>query len=278
MSAIDINEIIRQVTAEICANYGTDSPTPANEYSPASLAKYIDHTLLKPDASLNDIRKVCDEAKKHNFASVCVNTNYIKFVADALEGSGVTPCGVVGFPLGAMIPEAKAAEALCAVNSGAKEVDMVINVGAVKSGDWKLVHRDIEGVVAATRGRAIVKVIIETCLLTDEEKVKACAISKLAGAHFVKTSTGFSTGGATVEDVRLMRQAVGPEMGLKASGGVRTYEDAVNMLKAGATRLGTSSGTKIVSGDGAAEHRCVNCGACKAVCPSGRATVIKGLY
>jgi deoxyribose-phosphate aldolase len=278
MSAIDINEIIRQVTAEICANYGAASPAPADEYSPASLAKHIDHTLLKPDASLNDIRKVCDEAKKHNFASVCVNTGYIKFVADALEGSGVAPCCVVGFPLGAMMPEAKAAEALCAVNNGAKEVDMVINVGAVKSSDWKLVHKDIEGVVTAARGRAIVKVIIETCLLTDEEKVKACAISKLAGAHFVKTSTGFSTGGATVEDVRLMRRTIGPDMGLKASGGVRTYEDAVNMLKAGATRLGTSSGTKIVSGGGAQEHKCVDCGACKAVCPSGRATVIKGLY
>lgn len=253
MSAIDINEIIRQVTAEICANYETAAkPAPTDEYSPASLAKYIDHTLLKPEASLDDVRKICDEAKKHNFASVCVNTSYIKFVADSLEGSGVSPCCVAGFPLGAMIPEAKAGEVLCAVNNGAKEVDMVINIGAVKSGDWKLVHNDIEGVLAAARGRAIVKVIIETCLLTDEEKVKACAISKLAGAHFVKTSTGFSTGGATVEDVRLMRQAIGPEMGLKASGGVRSYEDAVNMLKAGATRLGTSSGTKIVSGDGGA--------------------------
>jgi deoxyribose-phosphate aldolase len=280
MGAIDINEIIRQVTEEICANYGgvAAGSAPADALSPSALAKYIDHTLLKPEASLNEIKKVCEEAKKYHFASVCVNTNYIKFVADTLEGSGVAPCCVVGFPLGAMMPEAKADEALCAVKCGAKEVDMVVNIGAIKSGDWKLVHRDIEGVVSAVRGRAIVKVIIETCLLTDEEKVKASAISKLAGAHFVKTSTGFSKGGATVEDVRLMRQTVGPEMGIKASGGVRTYEDAVNMINAGATRLGTSSGTKIVSGDGAAAQKCVNCGACNVVCPSGRAVVIKGIY
>ncbi|GHS92636.1 deoxyribose-phosphate aldolase [Synergistales bacterium] len=279
MSAIDINEIIKQVTAEVCANLGMGADTaPASGINSADLAKYIDHTLLKPEASLNEVKKICDEAKKYNFASVCVNTNYIKFVADSLEGSGVTPCCVVGFPLGAMIPEAKAGEALIAVNNGAKEVDMVINIGAVKSGDWKQVHKDIEGVVNATRGRAIVKVIIETCLLTDEEKVKACAISKLAGAHFVKTSTGFSKGGATVEDVKLMRKTIGPEMGLKASGGVRTYEDAVSMIEAGATRLGTSSGVKLVLGEDSAERKCINCGACNAVCPSGRAVVMKGLY
>ncbi|MDR3353740.1 MAG: deoxyribose-phosphate aldolase [Synergistaceae bacterium] len=274
---IDINEIIKLVTAEVCANFNAAGTETADGFTPSSLARYIDHTLLKPEASLDEIKKICDEAKRHHFASVCVNSCYIKFVADSLEGSGVAPCCVVGFPLGAMIPEAKAGEALCAVNSGAREIDMVINVGAAKSGDWKLVCKDIEGVVNAVRGRAIVKVIIETCLLSDEEKVKACAVSKLAGAHFVKTSTGFSKGGATVDDVKLMREAIGPEMGLKASGGVRTYEDAVNMIKAGATRLGTSSGVKLVSGGGAAEHKCVDCGACKVVCPSGRAVVLKGL-
>ena len=275
---MDINEIIRQVTEEICAKFGTGTSASADEYSPASMAKYIDHTILKPEASLSDVAKVCDEAKKYNFASVCVNPSYIKYVAENLAGSGVTPCCVVGFPLGATTVASKSNEALNAVNDGAKEVDMVVNVGAIKSGDWKLVAKDVEGVVNATRGRAIVKVIIETCLLTDEEKVKACAVSKLAGAHFVKTSTGFSKGGATVEDVRLMRQTVGPDLGVKASGGVKTYEDAVNMIKAGANRLGTSSGVAIVSGGGSAQHQCTNCGACSKSCPSGRATVIKGLY
>ncbi len=276
---MDINEIIRQVTEEICAKLGGAgiSAATGDEYSPASMAKYIDHTILKPEASLNDVAKVCDEAKKYHFASVCVNPSYIKYVAQSLEGSGVAPCCVVGFPLGATTPESKSNEALNAANDGAKEVDMVINIGAIKSGDFKLVARDIEAVVNAVKGRAIVKVIIETCLLTDEEKVKACAISKLAGAHFVKTSTGFSTGGATVEDVRLMRQTVGPELGVKASGGVKTYEDAVNMIKAGANRLGTSSGVAIVSGGGQ-EHKCTNCGACKKTCPSGRSAVIAGVY
>lgn len=276
---MDINEIIRQVTEEVCAKYGSGAPQPqaGGDMSPASMAKYIDHTILKPEASENDVRKVCDEAKKYHFASVCVNPSYIKFVAQSLAGSGVTPCCVVGFPLGATTVEAKSNETMDAVNNGAKEVDMVINVGAIKSGDWKLVKRDIEGVVGAARGRAIVKVIIEACLLTDEEKVKACAISKLAGAHFVKTSTGFSKGGATVEDVRLMRQTVGPDIGVKASGGVKTYQDAVNMINAGANRLGTSSGVDIVSGGGA-QHQCVGCGACTTACPSGRTTVIKDSY
>jgi deoxyribose-phosphate aldolase len=156
---------------------------------------------------------------------------------------------------------------------------MVINIGAVKSEDWKLIFSDIEGVVRAVRGRAIVKTIIETCLLTDEEKVKACTVAKLAGAHFVKTSTGFSDGGATVEDVRLMRRTVGPDIGVKASGGIRSYEDAVKMIDAGANRLGTSSGILIVTGGaGNRAHECINCGACKNVCPSGRAVVIKDKY
>lgn len=241
---MDIKELIRQVTEEVTC---CEAAPAANEN--AGMAKYIDHTYLKPEASIDDIRRICDEAKEYHTASVCVNPCYIQFVAEQLAGTGVTPCCVISFPLGACTPEAKAFEASDAAAKGAKEIDMVINVGAVKSGDWKLVKRDIEGVVNAVKGRAQVKVIIETCLLTDEEKVKACAVAKLAGAHFVKTSTGFSTGGATVEDVRLMRETVGPELGVKASGGVRTYEDAVAMIQAGASRIGASATAKIVAGE-----------------------------
>ena len=276
---MDINEIIRQVTEEICAKYGAQADAPAASGSyPADMAKYIDHTYLKPEATTADIRRICDEAKKYHTASVCVNPSYIQYVAQQLEGSGVTPCCVIAFPLGACTPEAKAFEAADAATKGAREIDMVINIGAGKSGDWMLVKRDIEGVVNAVKGRAQVKVIIECCLLTDEEKVKACTVAKLAGAHFVKTSTGFSTGGATVEDVRLLRETVGPEMGVKASGGVRTYDDAVAMLKAGANRLGCSSTMKIVSGVKEDEHKCVNCGNCKNQCPSGNVEIRKKLY
>ena len=277
---ININEIKKLVTAELYDAFKATVVKPKAKvaFTPSLLTKYIDHTLLKPEASADDIRKICEEAKKYKFASVCVNSCYIKLVSDSLAGSDVKPCAVAGFPLGAMIPEAKAGEALCSANNGAREIDMVINIGAVKSGDWRLVHMDIEGVVKAVQGWAIVKVILETCLLTDEEKVKACAVSKLAGAHFVKTSTGFSKGGATVEDVRLMRETIGPDMGLKASGGVRTYEDAVKMINAGATRLGTSSGLTIVSEDGSDEYKCVNCGSCDKQCPSGRVAVIRDLY
>ncbi len=275
---MDLNELIRQVTEEVCARItGTGQVQASEDYAPSSLAKYIDHTLLKPDASEAQIRKVCDEAKKHQFASVCVNPSYIKLVAEQLAGSGVAPCVVVGFPLGATTPEVKADETNTVILNGAKEVDMVINVGAVKSGDWALVKRDIEAVVGAAKGRALVKVIIETCLLTDEEKVKACTVSKLAGADFVKTSTGFSTGGATVEDVRLMRQTVGPMMGVKASGGVKDYNSAVAMIKAGATRLGTSSGAVIVSG-AAEKSSCIACGRCQTACPTGNVTITKSQY
>ena len=277
---MDINEIIRQVTEEICSKYGAQTQTPAasDGSTPADMAKYIDHTYLKPEASVNEIRKICDEAKKYHCASVCVNPSYIQYVAQQLEGSGVTPCCVIAFPFGTSTPEAKAFEASDAASKGAREIDMVINVGAIKSGDWLLVKRDIEGVVNAVKGRAKVKVIIEACLLTDEEKVKACTVAKLAGAAFVKTSTGYSTGGATVEDVRLMRETVGPEMGVKASGGVRTYDDAIAMLKAGANRLGCSSTMKIVSGVKEDEHKCVNCGNCKNQCPSGNVEIRKKLY
>ncbi len=219
-------------------------------YTPASLAAYIDHTFLKPEGSAADIKKICAEAREHHFASVCVNPSYIKLVAEELSGSGVTPCCVVGFPFGTHTPEAKAAETAQAVADGAREVDMVLNVGAVKSGDWALVERDIAAVVQAA-GEAGVKVILENCLLTDEEKVRACEISKQVGAAFVKTSTGYSTGGATAHDVALMRKTVGPDVGVKASGGVRTYEDAVAMLEAGANRLGASAGVQIIAGSSA---------------------------
>ncbi len=252
---MDINEVIKKVTAEVCSQYGVSSGpsvTPG-DLAPASLAKYIDHTFLKPEANAEDIHRICDEAKKYHFASVCVNPSYIKLVAELLNGSGVTPCCVVGFPFGTQPPESKANEALDAVCNGAREIDMVINVGAIKSKDWLLVKRDIMGVVDAAHTKAKVKVILETYLLTDEEKVKACTIAKMAGADFVKTSTGYSTGGATVEDVALMRATVGPEMGVKASGGIRTYDDAVKMIRAGANRLGASSSISIVSGDAGAQ-------------------------
>lgn len=214
-----------------------------------NLAAYIDHTLLKPEATVADIQKICAEAREHHFASVCVNPSYIGLVAEELKGSGVTACCVAGFPFGTHTPEAKAAEAAQAVAAGAGEVDMVINVGAVKSGDWALVERDIAAVVEAARP-AGVKVILETCLLTDQEKVRACEISKKVGAAFVKTSTGYSTGGATAHDVALMRATVGSDVGVKASGGVRTYEDAVAMIEAGANRLGASAGIQIIAGPG----------------------------
>jgi len=213
------------------------------------LNQYIDHTILKPAASLADVKQICDQAKEYSFASVCVNPSYIGYVAEQLQGSSVNPCVVVGFPLGATMPEVKAYEAEACIAKGAKEVDMVANIGAIKSEDWDLVKRDISAVVKAAKGKALVKVIIETCLLTDDEKIQVCKTAKSVGADFVKTSTGFSTGGAIKSDIELMRRVVGKEMGVKASGGVRSYEDAITMIRAGATRLGTSSGVAIVSGE-----------------------------
>ena len=212
------------------------------------LAKYIDHTLLKPESTRDDIRRVCEEAKHYNTASVCVNPCWIKFVSEELKGTDIKPCCVIGFPLGATLPEVKAFETSAAIRDGAKEVDMVINVGALRGAEFETVYEDIKAVVDAAAGKALVKVIIETCLLTDEQKVIACKLAKQAGADFVKTSTGFSTGGAKVEDIRLMRETVGPEMGVKASGGVRTKTDAEAMIEAGATRIGASSSKKIIEG------------------------------
>lgn len=212
-----------------------------------SMAGMIDHTLLKPDATPDKITQLCMEARKYNFASVCVNPFYVKLCADLLRGSPVKVCCVVGFPLGATIPEVKVIEARMAIENGASEIDMVINIGALKARDSALVARDIRGVVTTAHAAgALVKVIIEACLLTDEEKVLACLLSKEAGADYVKTSTGFSTGGATVQDIILMRQTVGPEMGVKAAGGIHSREDAEKLVKAGATRIGASAGIKIV--------------------------------
>jgi len=212
-------------------------------------AKAIDHTLLKPDARKADILKLCDEAKEHGFYSVCVNSSWVPVAVEALKGSDVVVAAVTGFPLGAMHPEAKAFETRQAVADGAREIDTVLNVGRLKDGDYEYVLHDLKGVVVAA-GNAGVKVIFETCLLTKEEIIVACRIAVEAGAAFVKTSTGFSTGGATVEDVRLMSEQVAGRCGVKASGGIRDLDAARAMFEAGATRLGTSNGINIVSGGG----------------------------
>jgi deoxyribose-phosphate aldolase len=209
-------------------------------------AGLIDHTLLKPEASESDIRKLCDEAARYGFASVCVNPSWVKRAAEYLQGSGIPVCTVIGFPLGATLPDVKAYEVRRAIFNGAREVDMVINIGALKSGDDCLVEDDIRAVAEAAHENGVLcKVIIETALLSDEEKVRACLAAKNAGADFVKTSTGFSKGGATVHDVSLMRRTVGSALGVKASGGVKGIEDARAMFEAGATRIGASVGVKI---------------------------------
>lgn len=208
------------------------------------LAKHIDHTLLKPDASEDAVRRLCAEAREFGFASVCVNGSFTELVARELKGSGVKTCVVVGFPLGAGTSAAKAFETADAVSRGAEEIDMVLSVGRLRFGETAAVREDIRAVVQAAEG-ALVKVILETCLLTDEQKELACRLAEEAGAHFVKTSTGFSTGGATVEDVALMRRVVGDRLGVKASGGIRTREDAERMIAAGASRIGASASVTI---------------------------------
>ena len=214
----------------------------------ARLASAIDHTLLKPQATREEITRLCEEAKAHGFASVCINPTYVSLCAQLLRLSSVKVCTVAGFPLGASLPSVKAFEAERAIADGAQEIDMVANVGALKSGDYDLVERDVRAVVDACRNIVVSKVIIEAALLTDDEKVKICEIVKAAGADFVKTSTGFGPGGATVEDVRLMRATVGEEMGVKAAGGIRDTETAREMIEAGATRIGASASVKIVGG------------------------------
>ncbi len=226
----------------------TVPPTAQSLMLPAELAPYIDHTILKPEATAEQVAQVCDEAIEYGFYSVCINTTWTEFCAKRLRGSAVKLAVVVGFPLGAMDGRAKGFEARHAVELGADEIDMVMNIGALKSGRLTEVEQDIRWVRRSIRQRTVLKVILETTLLTDEEKVIACQIAKKAGADFVKTSTGFSKGGATTHDIALMRRTVGPKLGVKASGGVRTYDDALAMIQAGATRIGASSSVAIVSG------------------------------
>jgi deoxyribose-phosphate aldolase len=219
-----------------------------SKFTASEMAQYIDHTLLKPEATSSAFDKLCEEAVRYGFKAVCVNSGWAAYVVNELKGSGITVCSVVGFPLGAMHSRGKAFEARQAVEDGARELDMVLNIGIMKTGDLKAVEEDILAVRHEAVHPVLLKVIIETCLLTTEEKVKACEIAQRAGADFVKTSTGFSTGGATLEDVALMRKTVGPEMGVKASGGIKDYETTAAMIAAGATRIGAGAGVAIVSG------------------------------
>lgn len=212
------------------------------------LNRMIDHTILKADATEEDVLRIIEEAKKYQFFSVCINPTWVALAKEKLAGESVAVCTVIGFPLGANTSSVKAYETKDAIANGADEVDVVINIGALKSKQYKKVQQDIEAVVEAAKDKALVKVIIETALLNNEEIVKACELAKAAGADFVKTSTGFSTSGAKAEDVRLMRQTVGPDMGVKASGGIHNAEEAMAMVEAGATRIGTSAGVSIVSG------------------------------
>lgn len=219
------------------------------EITKKNVAGIIDHTLLKQNASVEQIKVLCNEAKEYQFASVCVNPCYVELCAKELENSSVNVCTVIGFPLGATTSKAKVAESQIAIQDGADEIDMVVNVGMIKSGDWDYVKTDIQAVVdAAAPTKTLVKVIIETCLLTQEEKIKVCQIAKECKADFVKTSTGFSTGGATPADVKLMRETVGSDMGVKASGGIHNAEEAIACINVGANRLGVSAGIAVVNG------------------------------
>ena len=260
MTTID-KELIEKITREVLEQISKvsvsvpglsgiqTSSQPAHlSLNPADLPKYIDHTLLKAEAKASDIEKLCAEARQYRFFSVCVNGSNVVQCAKLLAGSGVKVCSVVGFPLGAMGTKAKAYETTAAIEDGAGEIDMVMNIGAMKAGNFRLVEEDMTAIRKACGSTVLLKVILETCLLTTEEIVKACGIAKNAGLDFVKTSTGFSTAGATPEHVALMRKTVGPVMGVKAAGGVRSFADAVNMINAGATRLGTSGGVGIIKG------------------------------
>ena len=246
MELSNIDKIVETVLKEIKKGGDETSAAVKKNLSRVEIAKIIDHTLLKPEATLEDITRLCQEAEKYSFASVCVNPFWVPICHKILEHTSVKVCSVVGFPLGADTPEVKAFETDHIVEAGAGEIDMVINIGGLKSGNYELVEEEIRAVIRAAGGNPV-KVIFENCLLTEEEKVKACILSKRAGAHFVKTSTGFNKSGATVKDVVLMRKIVGPKMGVKAAGGIRTYEDVCNMIRAGANRIGTSAGISIIS-------------------------------
>jgi len=223
-------------------------PDPISQMTGAAMAQYIDHTLLKPEANRSALEVLCEEAIAHGFRAACVNSGWVAYVAEKLKGTNIAVCSVIGFPLGAMSLPAKAVEACRAVEDGARELDMVLNIGALKSGDFKAVEQDIRAVRLEAEHPVVLKVIIETCLLTENEKIRACDIAQSAGADFVKTSTGFSTGGATIADVILMRKSVGPRMGVKASGGIKDFKTAAAMIAAGATRIGAGAGVAIVRG------------------------------
>jgi deoxyribose-phosphate aldolase len=243
----DLEELIRVITEELVARLDASHALAGDSFGAVEVAALIDHTLLKPQATHAEIEQICQEAARYRFASVCVNPSYVSLAERLLRGTGVKVCTVVGFPLGATFPNIKLAEAHECIKLGAREIDMVLNVGALKSGDDGQVEAEIRAIAdLCHRSGAICKVILETVLLTREEKVRAALLAKKAGADFVKTSTGFSIGGATVEDVALLRETVGPEMGIKAAGGLRTLSELRAMVAAGATRIGTSSGIKII--------------------------------
>jgi len=255
---MDQNELIEKIAEEVMKRLqgavlaAEASPLPEtsvpNMISHAEMAQYIDHTLLKPESTSDQYDQVVKECLQYNFKSICINSSWVGYVARQLQGSKIEVCSVVGFPLGAMTTRSKAFEAREAIADGATEVDMVINIGALRTGHYDEVEEDIRAVRRATRAGTVLKVILETCMLSQEEKVIACELSKKSGADFVKTSTGFSSGGATVEDIRLMRSTVGPDMGVKASGGIRSWDMAVDLIRAGATRLGIGSSIKVMTG------------------------------
>jgi len=249
---MELEKLIETITTEVIESIkkkGLQETYNGGSNYDASYAKYCDHTVLKAYTPQSIVKKFCDEAIKYKFASVCINPVHVGFVSNQLKGTGIYTCCVIGFPLGANKPQVKAFEASEAIKDGAQELDMVINIGALRDGNIELVYEDIKAVTDVAKGRAKVKVIIETCYLNDREKIVACIISKLAGADYVKTSTGFGSGGATVEDVQLMLGVVGDTMRVKASTGIETREDAEKMIKAGATRLGVSRSVHIVEGD-----------------------------
>lgn len=249
MSQAALAALIHERTQPVLSADSTTGDMPVVALAPTQMAGYIDHTLLKPEATESQIRHLCQEALTYSFASVCVNPTWVTLCAELLAGSAVKTCTVAGFPLGATLTEVKAAETAAVIRQGAQEVDMVLNVGRLKDQAYQIVYDDIAAVVAAAKAhKVVVKVIIETFLLTDAEKVAASILTQQAGADFVKTATGFNGGGATVADVRLMRRTVGPTMGVKAAGGIRTALDAQQMIAAGATRLGASAGVKIIQG------------------------------
>ena len=285
---MEISKLIETITQEVLKELGDSSASnfrsiDSKEVLPNGidinhLASTVDHTVLKPETIRKTIENFCKEAIEWKYASVCVNPTQVKLAASLLKGTEVKVCTVIVFPLGANTSFVKAAEYRDAIANGAQEVDMVINIGALKDGDYDLISKDIKAVVDAAAGEAKVKVIIETCLLTEQEKIKACLLAKSMGADFVKTSTGMSTGGATVEDIALMRKTVGPQMGVKASTGVNDREIALNLIRAGATRLGTSKGMIIQTGQKPVEAACINCGNCKNGCPTGNAHLVKDNY